>query len=103
MEGKIEVIIKRTDEEIGHKTAISNTLKNLQTHVGGYIECVTLSPELVIICNEEGRIRNLPYNCRIAGVDFYGDIIIAGVDGEEFGNIPISFKTYKKLLLGVEG
>lgn len=102
MDRKIEVIIKRVDEEIGHKMAISNTLKNLQTHVGGYIEAVTLSPELVIICNEEGRILGLPYNCRIAGIDFYGDIILAGVDGEDFGDIPISFGTYKKLLLGVE-
>ncbi len=99
---KINVIIKRADEPIGHKTAVSNTLKNLQNHVGGHIECVPIATDLVIICNEEGRLKNLPFNCRICGIGFVGDIIIAGVDGEEFSDVPITFDTYKRLLLGVK-
>lgn len=88
---KIRAIVKRPDEEIGHVTFISNTLKNLQNTVGGYIETVTIitdEPQVVIICNEEGRLMDLPYNCTINGIDFYGDIIAVGVSGDEFSDLP---------------
>lgn len=95
--GKIKAIVKRHDEPTGHMTFISNTLKNLQNIVDGYIETVTLASDLVIICNEEGRINDMPYNCEICGYQFFGDIIICGVDGEEFSDIPITLDQWKKL------
>ena len=61
--GKIKSIVKRADEEYGHMTWISNTLENLQRTVGGYIETVTLPGGVVIICDEEGRIKGKPFNC----------------------------------------
>ena len=84
---KIKVIIKRPGEK-PYTTWISDRLENLQKTVEGYIETVTVCTDLVIICNEEGRIRNLPYNCTILGADFFGTIFIAGINGEEFGNVP---------------
>lgn len=84
---KIKVIIKRPGEK-PYTTWISDRLENLQKTVEGYIETVTVCSDLVIICNEEGRIRNLPYNCTIQGADFFGTIFIAGINGEEFGNVP---------------
>lgn len=100
MEGrkmKIKVYIKRPDEEIGHSTWIENSLKNLQKTVEGYIETVTFG-DYVIICNEEGRLENLPYNCTIHGVDFVGTIIVAGINEDEFGDVPLSFEEYKYLI-----
>lgn len=91
---KIKVIIKRPGEK-PYVTNISDTLKNLQRTVDGYIETVTLADNLVLICNEEGRIRNLPYNCEIMGADFFGTLIFAGIDGENFGDIPCTFKAFK--------
>jgi len=91
---KIKVIIKRPGEK-PYVTNISDTLKNLQRTVGGYIETVTLADNLVLICNEEGRIRKLPYNCNIMGSDFFGTLIFAGIDGENFGDIPCDFKVFK--------
>ena len=84
---KIKVIIKRPGEK-PYTTWISDRLENLQKTVEGYIETVTVCSDLVIICNEEGRIRNLPYNCTILGADFFGTILLAGINGEEFGNVP---------------
>ena len=84
---KIKVIIKRPGEK-PYTTWISDRLENLQKTVEGYIETVTVCTDLVIICNEEGRIRNLPYNCTILGADFFGTILLAGINGEEFGNVP---------------
>ena len=101
-EGKIRAIMKRPDEEFGHVTNISPSLKNLQRTVGGHIETVTLAEDFVIICNEEGRIKGLPYNCEIAGIDFLGDIICLGIKGDEFADCPISFEIWKNLVLGRE-
>ena len=76
---------------------VTNSLKNLQNAVGGYIETVTLTADLVVICNEEGRILGLPHNCEICGVDFCGDIIIAGVRGDEFADVPVGIKELRRM------
>ena len=93
---KIRAIVKRPDEEIGHVTNISPTLQNLQKIVGGRIETVTIAPGVVVICNEEWRILELPYNCEVRGrdlmgeftVDFGGEIIVLGTEDEEFTDLP---------------
>ena len=38
--------------------------------------------------DEEGRLRRLPYNCSIGGLGLVGDILLVGVNGEEFDDIP---------------
>lgn len=99
---KIKAIIKRADETVGHMTNISNTLENLQRTVGGYIETLTLkhdpedSKAITIICNEEGLINDMPYNCTLGGHQLFGDIIICGASDEDFADIPISFKEWKE-------
>ena len=93
---KIKAIIKRADSK-PYVTWISNTLENLQNLVDGYIETVTLAKDMVIICNEEGRLLDLPRNCNICGVDFVGDILFVGVDKDEFSDVPIEFRDFKRL------
>lgn len=66
---------------------IDNTLAALQQEVGGYIETVSIA-DVVIICNEEGRLCGLPYNCRFFGVDFVGTILVIGRDRDEFCDVP---------------
>ena len=93
---KISVLIKDPGKNPRH-VHIENSLKNLQTTVGGYIETVTLADDAVIICNEEGRLQGLPYCCTICGVDLVGTVVIAGVAGEEFADLPGDFKSWKKM------
>lgn len=98
MAHKIDCIIKRPDEPYGHKTAVSDSLENLQKIVGGYIECVYLREDLVIICNEEGKLLGLEPNMRF-GIDYLvGTIIVVGNDGDSFGDIPITFGEWKKIV-----
>lgn len=92
----ISALIKRPGEPPRHVN-ISNSLEALQKNVEGYIETVTLASDLVIICNEEGRLRNLPYNCTIDGVDFVGPILMVGKDGDEFADLPVKWDAMKKL------
>ena len=99
---KIRAIIKRPDEKHGHVTYISNTLKNLQNTVGGPIEVVYLTGKAALICNEEGKIRNLPPNFRMGQPPFHdivcGDVALVGVDGEDFTDLDMDFSVWKMLL-----
>ncbi len=83
-------------ERAPYITNIENSLTNMRRVVGGHIEAVTLSldPEIVLVCNEEGQINGLPL-CRsvplVAGIDILdirGDCFICGADGEEFADLP---------------
>lgn len=71
---------------------IDNTLAALQQEVEGYIEVITLPYGAAIICNEEGHILGLPDNGRVRGVDVVGTVLIVGVNGEEFCDVPAFFK-----------
>ena len=77
---------------------IPDTLEELQASVGGYIETVTFATDAAVICNEEGRLRGLPHNCRFLGVDFVGPILIVGCDGEKFADLK---PDYFEPILGV--
>lgn len=91
MKEKINVIIK----EPGHRPElreIPNTLEELQGYVGGHIEVYDLAADLAIVCNEEGKLLGLPLNCHIAGKTFVGPIMLVGIDGEEFCDVPYSYE-----------
>ena len=46
-------------------TSATRHLASYQTAVGGYIEPVTVErPRMTIFANEEGKVRQLPINCR---------------------------------------
>ena len=99
---KIKVIIKQPRRK-PYSTYISNTLKNLQNTVGGYIETVTLAEDLVVICNEEGAINDMPYNCTVGNIQFFGPLIFAGVKDDEFSDLPADFETFKRLFPNLWG
>lgn len=98
--GKISVIVKEPGKTPRHVN-ISDSLENLQKAVGGYIECVTLASDLVAICDEEGRVKGKPHCCDICGIDFCGTVILAGVEDDEFADIPHKFADYKRLFPGL--
>lgn len=77
---------------------IANTLEALQCLVGGYIETVTIATDLVLICNEEGFLRGLPDNCQLLGMRLVGTIVLAGVKGDEFDDVPMSYDQARERL-----
>ena len=97
---RLKCFLKRPDSD-WYATNCSTSLGNLQRIVGGYIETVTF-PDLgvVVICNEEGRLRGLPYCCTIRGVSFVGDIMVYGIDGENFADVPYKLKEWRELVNG---
>lgn len=82
---------------------IENTLEAFQQAVGGYIETVTIASDAVIICDEEGRLKDKATNCSVMGVDFVGTILVVRVMGEEFVSIPAAnIKRWMNFLFGKE-
>lgn len=94
---KIKVLIKRPDGRPRVEWVL-NRLENLQKIVGGYIETVTFADDLVIICNEEGLLKDLPYNCNICGIDFVGTIIFIGAKDDKFTDCPVEYNTLKQIM-----
>ena len=67
----------------GELREIDNTLAACQEVVDGYIETMHLTDELLIVCNEEGRLRGQPEN----RLGIVGTFFVCGVNGEEFASL----------------
>ena len=68
---------------------IENDLKALQKTIGGHIESFTFASDACILCDEEGRIKDLPFNVELMGIQFFGPILFVGVNGDEFCDFPV--------------
>lgn len=86
----MRILIKNPSDEGFHQIVVPNDLHVLQQLVDGYIETVTLATDACVICNEEGRLKDLEHNCKYCGVDFVGTILIVGINGDEFTDCPMS-------------
>ena len=93
----IKVIVKPVGK-IAHVEWVDNTLEAFQRIVGGYIETVTVCTDLLIVCNEEGRLLGLPHNCKAFGADFVGDIAFVGHKGSNFADIPVELEQIKQVI-----
>jgi len=80
--------------QLPQEVSIPNTLRAQQAAVGGRIE--TYSPfwdNVTIVCNEEGKILNLPANRVVYGEGgrisdiIHGDFFICGFEGDDFTSL----------------
>lgn len=86
----MRVLIKEPGGKWG-VAEVENTLDALQKAVGGYIETLTISTEpepLVLIVDEEGRIKGKEPNLTIEGEEIVGTVVLCGIDGDEFAPVP---------------
>ena len=66
---------------------LPNELSALQSAVGGYIEAITLMDGVVMLVNEEGKLRNMEPNFRYKDDVIVGPVLFLGTDGEDFSSI----------------
>ena len=79
-----------------YETRIGDGLQGMQEAVGGYIEAVYLYEEPVaLICNEEGKLRGLPFNRALRDENgnvcdiVVGNFFLAGIGEEgDFTDLP---------------
>ena len=86
MSKKIKVIVARVGQDPVVEE-IDDTLEAMQEIVGGYIECVRLSPTVDMWLNEEGRLTGLPFNRLVPDVhgnqwDILGNLFLTSHDDE---------------------
>ena len=94
---KIKAIIKKPEDKFGRLVEVENELEVFQNIVGGYIE-TTGYKNLVIICNEEGKLRGLEPNVVLGPEMLVGTIIVCGASGDEFSDVPIDFKKWEQIV-----
>ena len=73
---------------------IDNTLEALQKAVGGYIECVSLATDICLIVDEEGLLKGKEYNVTFCGMPLVGTVLLVGVDGDDFCDVPNNIKDF---------
>lgn len=94
MAEKIKVVLVEPNKK-AIVTEIGATLEDMQAAVGGLIQAMyPFEDEVALICNEEGKLLQLPANrgVRMDGEEDIFDIIcgtffIAGCSGERFGSL----------------
>lgn len=91
----IRVLIVEPDKE-PYQKRIQHTLVDMQNVVGGLIEFVELEYNVDLICNEEGKIHNLPMNRVIQNDIIAGTFFIAGHHNGD--TISLSRKQIKKYI-----
>lgn len=82
----LRVLVNRSGLPI-RAEVVENTLRSMQELIDGPIGCITVTEDLAIVCNEEGRIRGLSPIASILGMQFVGPVAFVGVRGEEFMSI----------------
>jgi hypothetical protein len=92
----LKAIVKEPGKE-PEEFIVTDELKALQNIVDGYIEAVMVEEDLVVICDEEGRLKGKPYNCWFDGINFRGTIVVLGSKGENFDNCPISLDEFREM------
>ena len=100
IDNKIKVLVVEP-ECLPYEKEISNTLKEKQNIVGGYIEYTRVDNDesALLICNEEGKLINLPFNREIGHDVIAGTFLIVGDDqltGEDVSLTNTQIEKYKK-------
>ena len=69
---------------------IPHTLKAMQQTVGGYIEITyPWSDPIALVCDEEGLLKQLPFNRLVApGSAIFGTFFLCGIGEEELTDLP---------------
>ena len=81
-------VIRKEPGKAPEIVEIENELEALQKAVGGYIETFTFAVDACVICNEEGRMKGRPYNTTLGRTSFVGTILVVGIEGEAFTDVP---------------
>lgn len=83
VQDQIQILVKEVGKEPEVRT-IPNTLEALQEIVGGYIETVFTKSGLVLICDEDGKLKRKPRNFLWGDDIIVGTVFFVGNTGEDF-------------------
>lgn len=79
-------ILKRVSEA-AYTVDIDNTLEALQKAVGGYLEAIGIDDGLIMLVDEDGRMKKRPYNFDLGNSMIVGDVLIVRSSDGEFTDL----------------
>lgn len=88
-------------------TEIDNTLEAMREIVDGNIEVINITDEILLVCNEEGKMRGLPPAAFIVRNQQAQDVIVGNFflcreDGENMVSIQESdIENFKRIVLPI--
>ena len=83
----MKVIVKRPNQK-SEVIEISNELEKLQQLVGGYIETIPYKNNIIILLDEEGRLKDSEDNIVVSKYGMLvGNIVFIGTEGEDFTSL----------------
>ena len=86
---KIKVVVQHPGD-ISRIMTVKNDLKSMQELIGGYLETLTLPNGLVLVMDEEGRLKGLRENVRCVQFGtIVGRIFITAAEGESFRSLTV--------------
>ena len=101
---KLKILLKRVGRE-SELTEVENTLEAKQKLVNGLIEVVPLEQDedLLIVCNEEGKLLSLPPNTLFDFDYIAGDYFIVGDDYKNGDFKSITEEQFNKIKPFIDG
>ena len=78
----MKVVVKEPSKPAAVKV-IDGSLESMQDIVGGYIETFHIAENVLCVVNEEGLIRDLPFNFTAPPFFVYGTAFFCGQQGED--------------------
>ena len=97
--GYMRVLVKQPGKK-AITTWLENKLEALQRFVGGYVECILLDDSILMICNEEGKLLNMPVNFILENDVIVGPVIFCGINGDKFDDLPDGTETKIRTMIG---
>ncbi len=89
MKNDIIRIMTKKPEGLLEVCEVKNELSIFQDLVKGYIEVVYFPQNILLICNEEGEIMNLPLNLLLEDDIIVGDIFFCSMKDDEFDSLSL--------------
>lgn len=91
---KISVIVKECYENALEKLLYTDG-SQIRNHIIKEFDSFVIEPRLCILSRKCARAWGYPFNVNICGTDFYGTIIIAGLNGGELTDVLLSIDELK--------
>lgn len=82
---------------------VPTAIEDVQELVGGYVQMVQLATDFAVLCNENGKLEDMPFCCEICGHAFVGTILLCGLSptkdgGHEIVGLPLPVKNIKNII-----
>ena len=96
----IKAFVKHPNQD-PYLTSLSSELDDMQKTVGGYLEEIKIASDLVILCDEEGKLKGKAYNCTFVSHDFVGTLVFVGVKKDIWADCPLSYQEFRQVFRGI--